>query len=318
MPTGFQRILIALLFVASPLMVTVSSAGEVDVYLLGGQSNMQGIAKVENIPAEVPREIPRTFFYNGRSFEPFVIGETKSSTREGEFGPEVGFAIETANAERAIYLIKYSASGMPLHHGWDGSKWLGGKPDSARRNFYPGQDSSDKIQGTLYRQMLDRYRKGVRQVLEQGHQPILRGLVWMQGEQDAKQRESAMAYAANLKRLRRRLQKDLNGADLNQADLNVGQPLAIVYGQVLPYEPAAVRFTHRNEIREQMKLADSNLGDSASGETTLGESVRMAKASMVATDGFGLLPDTVHFNAEGQLRLGREFGKAMKRLQDRR
>ena len=71
----------------------------------------------------------------------------------------------------------------------------------------------------------------------------------------------------------------------------------MVFGQVLPHEPAAARFTHRDVIRKQMEQVD-----------------RLPGVKMVSTDGFGLLADTVHYNAEGQLSLGREFAKALKTL----
>jgi hypothetical protein len=35
---------------------------------------------------------------------------------------------------------------------------------------------------------------------------------------------------------------------------------------------------------------------------------------MVSTDGFGLLADTVHYDAAGQLRLGKAFAEAIKEL----
>jgi hypothetical protein len=35
---------------------------------------------------------------------------------------------------------------------------------------------------------------------------------------------------------------------------------------------------------------------------------------MVSTDGFSLMPDTVHYDAAGQLRLGKAFAAALKEL----
>jgi len=66
----------------------------------------------------------------------------------------------------------------------------------------------------------------------------------------------------------------------------------------------AVRFTHRNEIRAQMTAAD------AASDNPLA----IKNAKMVSTGGFGLLPDTVHYNCNGQFRLGRELAKALKAL----
>jgi len=266
----------------------------VDVYLLGGQSNMQGIAKIRNLPGKYAKikVIPHTFFWSGTAFEPFILGQTKTSTRVGEFGPELGFALAMATAEHPVYLIKYHASGQPLHHGWNGNRWLGGEPAPDRRNFYPGEKPGDGNQGILYAKMCEQFRAGIGALKKQGHSPVVRGFLWMQGEQDSKNEVSATSYAASLKRLHRRIAEDLD----------LEKPLPMVFGQVIPHEPPLARFTYRDEIRDQMAAADA-----ASGRPESIEGV-----TMVSTDGFGMCSDTVHYNAAGQLRLGKEFAVALK------
>ncbi|MGA1236716.1 MAG: sialate O-acetylesterase [Limisphaerales bacterium] len=277
--------------VVVPMWTLSASSREVDVWLLGGQSNMQGIAKLAELPPDLPETIPHTFFWNGNSFEPLLLGQTQTSTRAGEFGPEVGFALDMATPEQPVYLVKYHASGMPLHHGWDGSQWVGDPPLAGRRNFYPGEEPDDPCQGTLYREMVAQFRAALRSFQAEGREPRVRGFLWMQGEQDAKHVLSATSYAASLKRLRSRL----------AADLGTSPDLPFAFGQVLPYEPAMERFTHRVEIRAQMAAADMDSGQPEA----------MARTKMVSTDGFGLYPDTVHYNADGQLRLGRAFASAL-------
>ncbi|UUO06870.1 sialate O-acetylesterase [Blastopirellula sp. J2-11] len=284
------------LFVAG-LMLTnaaVSLAAQPHVYLLSGQSNMQGIGMLADLPESVPHEMPHAFFWNGKTFEPLVLGQTKISTRAGEFGPEVGFALQMASAEHPVYLIKYHASGMPLYHGWNGGTWAGTEPGPKRRNFYPGITAADPNVGKLYQQMLAMYRKGLTQLAKQGEEPQVKGFLWMQGEMDAKGEQSAITYAANLKRLRDRL----------AADLKLDANLPMVYGQVLPHEPAHARFTHRIETRQQMADADADSGKPEA----------IANAKMVSTDGFEMLPDTVHYSAQGQLQLGEAMAAAMKPL----
>ena len=41
-----------------------------------------------------------------------------------------------ATEERPVYITKYAASGMGLHHGWHSGRWDGGEPAPGRRNFY--------------------------------------------------------------------------------------------------------------------------------------------------------------------------------------
>ncbi|MBL8820962.1 MAG: hypothetical protein JNJ77_00110 [Planctomycetia bacterium] len=41
----------------------------------------------------------------------------------------------------------------------------------------------------------------------------------------------------------------------------------------------------------------------------------MMNTTMISTDGFSLMPDTVHYNAAGQLKLGKAFAAAMAKYQ---
>lgn len=274
------------------LILATASARAADVYLLGGQSNMQGSGRVTDLPADMSKKIPHAFFWNGREFEPLELAKTKTSSSADRFGPEAGFALAMATAEKPVYLIKYYASGMPLHHGINGGNWVGPDPGPNRRNFYPGEKAGDPNTGTLYTAMLARFRDGIRHLADTGKKPVVRGFLWMQGEQDAKHEWAAKSYAVSLRRLMVRLGEDL------------GTTLPVVYGQVLPHEPTLPRFTHRKDVREQMAHADRGSGNPEA----------IPGAIMVSTDGFGLLPDTVHYDTAGQLRLGRVMAEAMRKI----
>ena len=262
-----------------------------EVWLLGGQSNMQGIAKVADIPADTPKAMPEVFFWTGRDFQALTIGATQTSTRAGEFGPEIGLALALAKPGRSVHLIKFAASGMPLHPGWNGDKWAGLPPQPGRRNFYPGEKPDDPNTGTLYREMRTRFQSGLAFLKKSGARPVVRGFIWMQGEQDAKNEESAGGYARSLRQLHDRLAQDLEA----------GPALPMVFGQVLPHEPALPRFTCRALIRTRMAAADERSGQAEA----------IPRVRMVSTDGFGVLADTVHFDAPAQLKLGRAFAATL-------
>ncbi|MBN8600166.1 MAG: endonuclease/exonuclease/phosphatase family protein [Planctomycetes bacterium] len=279
---------------ASIALSVDSGSQVVDVYLFAGQSNMQGIGRIADLPVSVPKKIPFTYFWNQQEFEPLVLSKTKVSTRLTEFGPEVGFALATARAHQLVYIVKYYASGMPLHSGWDGNNWIGDEGAPGRRNFYPGKNQGDTNMGRLYIAMRKEFLNAIQSLKNAGVTPKVRGIIWMQGEQDSKQQVSASNYAANLKLLRQRLAEDLN----------VAEDLPMVFGQVLPHDPPLERFTHRDEIRAQMAASDFRSGKPEAMNNTV----------MVSTDGLSLLPDTVHYDAAGQLELGTQFGKAMKGL----
>ncbi|QQL45869.1 hypothetical protein G3M56_004610 [Sulfuriroseicoccus oceanibius] len=141
--------------------------------------------------------------------------------------------------------------------------------------------------------MMARFQIALKALELGGHTPVVRGLLWMQGEQDSKRQESAASYAANLKYLRDRVVSDLGL-----------QELPLVFGQVLPYSEAKPRFVARDVIRAQMAAADQGSGAP--------ESIKRAR--MVSTDGFGLHADTVHYNADGQWQLGVSMACAMQEL----
>jgi hypothetical protein len=278
---------------ACGLLMVAACMGQADVWLLAGQSNMQGSGRVDQLPADVPKNIPHAFFWSGKEFEPLALGKTKTSNTADRFGPEIGFALAMATSARPVYLIKYHASGMPLHHGINGGTWVGPDPGLNRRNFYPGEKSADPNAGILYRAMLVRFRDGINNLAGAGKAPVVRGFLWMQGEQDAKHEIAAKTYANSMRRLKVRLGEDL------------GVAFPMIYGQALPHEPAMARFTHRMELRRQMALADQ-----ASGHP---EAIH--GAIMVSTDGFGLLSDTVHYDTSGQLKLGRAMAEAARKIQ---
>ncbi|HNY28958.1 MAG TPA: hypothetical protein PKH31_16410, partial [Candidatus Sumerlaeota bacterium] len=81
-----------------------------------------------------------------------------------------------------------------------------------------------------------------------------------------------------------------------EEDLGCG-PVPLVYGQVLPYEPALTRFVARREIRASQQVAHCLSGQPAA----------IRGAWMVPTDGMPLLPDTVHYAPLGQAMLGEAF-----------
>lgn len=278
------------------LTLIATSAAEptpVAVYLLGGQSNMQGLAKLADLPSADLAPVPGVFFWNGKAFEPLHLGKTRLSTRVGEFGPEVGFvrALRAAGVKSDLYLIKHHLSGQPLDAGWNGAKWEGPDAGPKRATFYPGKDATDPNLGLHYAAWLKVNRAAFVALRADGKEPVVKGIAWMQGEADAKHETSAQRYPATLALLHRRLVADLA--------LQPTPPLA--YGQVLPAAADVPRFVARDLLRRRMEEADE-----ASRHADAVPGLRMVK-----TDGFPVVEDKVHFNAAGQLRLGAALGAAL-------
>ncbi|MFK7766044.1 MAG: sialate O-acetylesterase [Mariniblastus sp.] len=273
---------------------------QTDVYLLAGQSNMQGIGKIAKLEEKHRGEIPRVQFFTDRQFEDLTVGETKTSTRKNEFGPEVGFGWQLSNtsvptSDKAdsteISIVKFHASGQPLHHGWNRNKWEGDNFAPRRLNFYPGENSDDPNKGAHYQAMHKLFTKALADLDRQTINYRLAGFVWMQGEQDSKHAISADAYAQSLRRLKQRIEEDFNH----------GKPIPMVFGQVLPHTPALPRFNARDMIRKRMAQSDQDSGHANAIEG----------CKMISTDDFPLLPDSVHYNADGQWMMGTEFAKQL-------
>ncbi len=268
----------------------------VDVYILAGQSNMQGNAKLSSIDASYKQPREKTYFWNGTDFEKMVIGTTQISSRIDEFGPEVGFTYELEQnpASNKICIIKYHVSGQPLHYGWNGGTWVGGVPADGthRSNFYPGETQNALNYGSLYNNMKNKVQAGLNRLNTNRITYVIKGIVWMQGEQDSKAEQSANEYAQSLKKLKEILQLDANSGDV-----------PLVFGQVLPHahegggDRDVSRFTHRTEVRQSMANAHYSSGHADS----------IPNVYMVPTEAYPHNGDQVHFSGPGYIGLGREF-----------
>ena len=269
-----------------------TSDSKAEVYILAGQSNMQGIGKLDKIPKSYQAKMNNVKFWTGKKFATLDPNFAKISTRMGEFGPEIGFAkvLSKVRPNKTIYIIKYHASGMPLHHGWNGNRWIGEIPKPLRVNFYGGTGPNDPNRGSLYKKLSKKCQDALAALKASGVSYKVAGIVWMQGEQDSKNAVSADEYAKSLKTLKTRLQEDTASGDI-----------PFVFGQVLPHEPALMRFGARRFIRRSMANAQWNSGHKDA----------IPNVWMVPTDGMPLKKDTVHYDAHGQLILGVTFGLKM-------
>lgn len=296
---ALTRLLFCLMLLASMPALAQSRADAegdtdptvVEVYLLSGQSNMAGSGQINQLPEEWRQPIDGAMYFNGKAYEVLTPGQTKLNGPQ-RFGPELAFAraVRQANPERPTYIIKFALSGQPLHAGFDGANWRGAEPGPGRKTFYPGTGPEDPNLGKHYQALMRHAQAGFAALREQGLEPRLAGVVWMQGEADAKEEVSATQYARSLKLLKTRIEQDLDSP-----------PVPFVFGQVLPHHPALARFTHRTECRQSMANADQDSGHADA----------IPGCIMVPTENMPLLDDTVHYTTDGLIKLGWAFGKAM-------
>jgi len=173
---------------------------EVDVYLLGGQSNMVGIGFANSLPPSLRVAQPDVQIYwsavpEWRGLQP----SSEASSGWGTyFGPEVTFGRTMADAsERPVHLIKHAVGGTDLAYYWN-----------------PGTGPSDPSMGEGYRVFSETVADGLAELEATGVVPVVRGMIWMQGEADAYYEEFADAYEDNLAHLIDRVRSDVGVPDM--------------------------------------------------------------------------------------------------------
>ncbi len=293
-------------------MIAVTGVAEgktYKLYYLGGQSNMDGYGFNKDLPADLKNGVDGVYIFHGntaKDAEPVNgrgvwsklqpghgVGfrfEGTSNKLSNRFGAELTFvhALRKLDPDSHIAIIKYSRGGTSIaieaarHFGcWD-PDYTGGK------GLGKGVNQYDHFLATLRNAMK------IRDIDGDGEADTLipAGIVWMQGESDASVSEAiAKRYEANLKRL----------MDLIRASLRVDD-LPVVIG----------------------RISDSKNRGKGGLTWPFGEIVRQQQAAFVkndaraalvtSTDKYGYC-DPWHYDSAGFLDLGKEFAKAMHKLE---
>jgi len=227
----------------------------VRTFILAGQSNMVGMGEISELAAEM-RQAPKNV----------SVVEYKARSRFAEpwFGPEVTFAHEIAKTwtEERILIIKFAVGSSSL---------LAWAPDWSRGN---ASITNNEEAGPLYNKLL----KFI-QTVTIGIDVQYVGVMWMQGERDAKFENSAKNYAINFETFISQVRADLDSPQL-----------PFIYGRV---NPPVEQFHFVYEVRE----AQAQIEHQVSG------------TRMIKTDDLSKLEDGLHYNASGLIKLGRRFAK---------
>lgn len=179
-----HRVLIPMFVVLSVAAIWLGTepraarADVVHVFLLGGQSNMDGRAPSSGLPTTLQSAQSDVLFFHN-STGGGVPTNTLTSLAPGsgtDFGPEVSFGRSLADArpDLNIALIKYARGGTDLADDWD--------PNT----------------GPNYAAFASTVANGIAAIEAAGHTPVISGMLWMQGEADSNSGTNAAAYEANL------------------------------------------------------------------------------------------------------------------------
>lgn len=263
----------------------------VKVVLLAGQSNMAGVGDYDKLTpndyvriAAASKRVKLSF--NGGEAEPLSYKKAGESTIKKyqltkSFGPElfigVGLAEKFPNNE--ILLIKTAQGGTSLYGAWN-AQWSKEKADLLETKAF-------KKTLKLYDLHLNNIKHNLAKLTASGKKYELLGFAWMQGENDAAKEISARSYQANLEKLiasyRHTLKQPKMPFIIGQINSNYGD---------FPLGPEMVRAAQKN-VAETDEYAE-----------------------YIATSMAGTWLDypkhfDVHYNTDGQRRLGQQFAKKL-------
>jgi hypothetical protein len=168
----------------------------VQVYLLAGQSNMDGAGEVISLPADLRVAQEDVWIYwSGIPTWRGLVPSSNWTTGWGTyFGPEVTFGRTLADASDGtqIALIKHAVGGTALSDFW-----------------YPGESAEDPSRGAGYTQFTDTVTAALSDLEALELTPEIAGMIWMQGESDAFDVASAEAYQSRMTAFIRRVREDV-------------------------------------------------------------------------------------------------------------
>jgi hypothetical protein len=264
---------------------------KIDVYLIGGQSNATGQGYMRNMADSMAVDTTVIIFHSGK---PHLNSGKQSFTWQplhqasespDRFGPELSFGtkIHQLYPQKNIALIKHAHSGTNLYKQW-----------------YPGKNQQDTLNwGPQFKAFVQTVDSGLRQLVKLGYKPVIRGMIWQQGENDAIPTDSASArYAQNLTHYIARIRQQFHSPKL-----------PFVYGYVLPPPNTG---PDREIVRRAEHDIDQNSGSPLAVKNAF--VVQTDDLSQRANDKNTPYPaDHIHFGTDGVwvlgLRMAQKFAK---------
>ncbi len=273
--------LIQLLLVSAllPAVITQAAGIKVDVFLLGGQSNAEGHGAVSGLSDRSVLYNENIMLYHSSSINSGQPARQWTTLRPASysmsfFGPEIGFGNRIAELypNRQIAIIKHAAGATDLGAHWN-----------------PGVNSHDTPHfGPQFKTFVQTVNSGIDSLIAQGYTPVIRSMLWQQGESDSMNSSYGNNYDRNLSHLIKRVRAQFNAPNMT-----------FVYGQVLPFPlgPAV----YRNQVRQGQMNVDEDSGHEFATDG----------ARFVPADDLPMNSDNLHLSAAGQIELGIRFAEAL-------
>lgn len=249
-----------------------AAATAYDLYVLGGQSNMDGRGKAGELDASRREAVKpaiiyyRNFQHHSDGWQPLGPGFSiapgyKGSLPSPTFGPEIGFASAMLRARPGMHLaiLKACKGGTSLSKDWA-----------------PGVKGQPETQGPCYSNFLAAATAATQALKQCGDTYVLRGFLWHQGESDA--HSTPEVYQARLTQFIARVREDLNtpklpfviGEVFDNGKRDSVRTAQRAVAKVVPH----TGFAPANEL----KTWDQGTHFDAASQLTLGE--RLAEAQL--------------------------------------
>lgn len=293
---------------------------DIDVYLIAGQSNGVGYTAVdsESEQAEIAKdERYRNGFddvmYYGyvecnkdttlpanialRSVKLGKGADSQGKTRETKyetFGPELGMAKYFADngiANTNYGIIKYAAGGTAIYDEFTsnmGSQYGNWMSPSLVAKYGKG---SATLTGLCYANFLTTVSQGLKAYKDNGYNPVIKGLAWMQGESESQSANNSKRYAELLSTMIADMRKDLTEI----SGQNLSEMLTVVAKIPSKYKDVVSSAAYVDVVRAQMDAVAEN------------------DADVITIDNdFVTLPgtDNHHYNVPDMLQVGHNFAEA--------
>lgn len=307
---------------AYTVKVSFTDAKALDVYILAGQSNAAGFTPVaglykgytyggtvdEEKLAEYENGYTDVLYYGvTQSAAPATAGARLQFVHAGQghagtrLGPELGFAegmhaYYGGSAGKAA-VLKYAVGATSLGNFQNSTSDEFGTWMSPSMIEEYGEENLCLNAGLLYENLLVTVRMGLQAMIEAGYEPVIRGVMWMQGEADSTNQALAYDYQKHLTAFINDLRGDLT--ELMTA-LDITQDCSATPFVIGKIGADLQNAAYEDVVREQMQMTAAAMTN-----------VRCAETEDLLVPDPNDNNDVWHFSAKGILAVGNRFAEML-------